>query len=91
MSATPGQLRVLKAIAHLGARKHYAPTVREICRHLGLSSTNTVAEHVAALRWSRFVTGVDGLPRTLRVTELGFHELERQHLYTRASGAEVAR
>jgi repressor LexA len=91
LSATPGQLRVLKAIVQLTEKWRYPPTVREICAHLGLSSTNAVAEHVTLLRWSRFVDGVAGSPRTLRVTELGFNELERHRLYLRASGAEVAR
>jgi repressor LexA len=91
LSATPGQLRVLREIARFADKHGYGPTVRDICSQLHISSPNAVHEHVSALRLNRFVDSVEGRARTLRVTELGVVELERHRLYVRASGAEVAR
>ncbi|WP_374711520.1 LexA family protein [Symbiobacterium terraclitae] len=49
MDLTPAQRRVLEVIIALERENGYAPTVREIARRAGLSSTATVQGHLRRL------------------------------------------
>ncbi len=50
----------------------YSPTVREIGRGVGLTSTSTVQHHLGWLREEGRITWVDGFPRTFRLAERTF-------------------
>lgn len=59
----------------------YSPTVREIAKGLGFS-TSTTQYHLDVLRTAGYVTDADGRQRTLSVTEAGrlAHGLPKTHL-----------
>ncbi len=61
--------RVLTAIAALTASKGYPPTVREIGKAAGLSSTSTVHAHLQALVRDGWITHDPASPRTILVRE----------------------
>lgn len=44
-----------------------SPTVREIAKHIGVSSSRTVADHLAALRKKGFLAEPNGQARSLRI------------------------
>lgn len=45
----------------------YSPTVREICKGVGLKSTASVFCHLQILRRNGRINYVDGLPRTITI------------------------
>lgn len=45
----PGQRRALEAITESIRERGYAPTLRELCKSLGITSTQGAADHVKAL------------------------------------------
>lgn len=57
---TPGQRRVLHAIADLRSRLGQPPTLREIGTELGIRSTNGVADHLRALFDKGYVEKPEG-------------------------------
>ena len=64
---TDRQREVLDAILVFTEKLHYAPTVRELCESLDLSSTCTVQVHLNALQRKGAITREPGKARTLRV------------------------
>lgn len=49
----------------------YPPTIREIGRAFGITSTNGVADHIKALAKKGYLTHEEGKSRTLRITRQG--------------------
>jgi repressor LexA len=62
------QERILIFIKAFSAENGYAPTIREICAAVGLSSTSTVHGHVERLVDKGLLTKETMLPRTARST-----------------------
>lgn len=68
---TAKQRQVLVYIGQSIMNHGYVPTVREMCEGLSLSSPATVQNHVRALKAKGYLTGQDGMARTLSITEKG--------------------
>lgn len=73
---TERQIAVLECIALFWARHGFAPALRELGYHLGIGSTNGVADHLKALERFGLVTSHPYMARTLRLTESGRRLLE---------------
>lgn len=67
---TKRQLEVLQYIREYIAEQGFSPTIREIGRHFGISSTNGVNDHLRALELRGYLTRSDMKSRTLRPTNL---------------------
>lgn len=68
---TLAQLEVLRLI-DAGRKAHgYAPTIRELCDQLKVTSTYTVAGHLRALRAKGLVSWAKTKGRTLAITDAG--------------------
>lgn len=74
---TDRQAAVLAAVVRGTVATGRAPTVREVCRLIGVKSPGTVARHLAELRRKgymgasgRVLCGPDGLPFDLRAATL---------------------
>lgn len=74
--ASPVQRLWLATIAGLCAELGYSPSYHELARSLDCSSVNAVGEMLVRLRRKGFVDYRDGLARTIRVTPLGFEQLD---------------
>lgn len=59
---------ILTFIATTLNKKGYPPTVREICEHVGLSSTSTVHAHLKRLQNDGLILKDPAKPRTLELT-----------------------
>lgn len=68
---TPGQLECLAAIARHSAEFGYPPTVRWLCGALHVSSSNAVAQKIAALVVKGCVTRVPHSARSITITPMG--------------------
>jgi repressor LexA len=66
---TTKQKRVLQAILDFTKENKYPPTVRELCRKLGLSSPSTVHGFLERLKINGLVTWEEGCIRTLKVVD----------------------
>lgn len=66
-SLTPRQQKVLSFIEDQIDAQGFAPTIREIGRHLGIASTNGVNDHLKALERKGYIGRQDQKSRTLRV------------------------
>ena len=64
---TDRQRMVLEFIRDHIASKGYPPTVREIGAHMGIRSTNGVADHLRALERKGYLTKGDMHARSLRI------------------------
>jgi repressor LexA len=64
---TVAQLRVLRAIEDFIALHKFPPTVRELCRRLGTTSTNNVAERLAILERKGFIAREPLKSRAIKV------------------------
>lgn len=65
------------------------PTIREICEHFGIRSTNGTAEHVQALIRKGLLERIRVKARAMRVTPKGKREIAASGLHVRSTGAEV--
>jgi repressor LexA len=89
---TDRQLEILRFIARETEADGYAPTIREIMAEFELSSTNTVADHLKALRRKGFIERADrGRARTLRLTEHGRRQIEGHLPTCPACGQKIRR
>ena len=61
------QEKLLDKIKHFIVKKGYAPTVRELCAEMGLSSTATVQVHLNNLAKKGYIRKDDGKTRTLEL------------------------
>lgn len=62
------QRKVLRAIRESVDRRGYPPTLREICKAVGLSSTDSVRYQLEQLQEAGYLTRDDGKPRSIRLT-----------------------
>jgi SOS-response transcriptional repressor LexA len=60
--------KIMRCIEVWFARHNKAPTVREICQFTGLTSTDTVADHINMLVKEGFLTKTNDHGRNLRLT-----------------------
>lgn len=63
---SPRQRQVLDFIVERIEQHGYPPTIREICQHFNISSTNGVADHLKALTRKGYLTHQECKSRTLR-------------------------
>lgn len=77
-SLTAKQRQVLVFIGQNILHRGYVPTVREMCEGLSLSSPATVQNHVRALKTKGYLTGQDGMARTLSLTTHGLAVLREE-------------
>ncbi len=68
---TPGQRKVLLFIRAFLDAHGYPPVWREICEHLGASSTNTSHDYIRALERKGMLTYMKKRGRTLALTAAG--------------------
>ncbi|CAJ2235357.1 repressor LexA [Fructilactobacillus sanfranciscensis] len=74
-NANTKQMDILRFI-YDNVREHgYPPTVREICKEVGLSSTSTVHGHLSRLEKKGFISKDPTKPRALEVTPAGINFL----------------
>lgn len=69
------QLDTLRFVHEYASLHGYAPTLREIGAHLGISSTNGVSDHVRALARKGFLVYARGTSRAIGITEAGLRVL----------------
>ena len=65
---TDRQAAVLEEIKKFMAKKGYAPTVREICKKVDLSSTATVQMHLTKLQEKGYIRKEISVRLSLRIT-----------------------
>jgi SOS-response transcriptional repressor LexA len=68
MSITDRQKEVLEFIGAFQAREGFPPSIREICRALGLTSPGSLSKHLRALEAEGFLTGIPGKKRAWKLT-----------------------
>lgn len=71
MSVTlyPRERQILEYISQFFQRYGYAPTLKEICESMGLSSPATVHEHIENLRQKGFIKKIDGAVRGIEIVK----------------------
>lgn len=74
---TPRQLQVLRLVADAIARDSYPPTTRELCKSLGITSTEGMHGHIRALVRRGAMTKQDIVSRGIGVTHFGYALLGR--------------
>ena len=67
---TKAQRRVLKFIERHWQERGYAPTIREISTEFGFASPVGAMCHLTALRKKGYLTWVEGVSRTIRLTRV---------------------
>lgn len=66
MPLTDRQREVYDFIVERIVNTGMSPTIREICNHIGVSSTNAVNDHLKALERKGWLTRGDGSSRSLQ-------------------------
>ncbi|WP_342577658.1 winged helix-turn-helix transcriptional regulator [Psychrobacillus sp. FSL K6-2843] len=61
------QQDIYKFIEEYISEQHYSPTVREIAKAVGLSSTATVHGHLKRMRRKGYIDFIDSRPRTIQI------------------------
>lgn len=74
-SITPRQMQVLEAIYRLTLQHGAAPSIRDLCAAVGLSSSSTIAGHLKSLEVLGLVRSVPHQPRTRGLTAAGLRVL----------------
>jgi repressor LexA len=69
MIVTRKQQQVLDAIRQRTARRGHPPSIREICRDLGLASPGSLTKHLIALEEAGFLVRTPGKQRTWRLAD----------------------
>lgn len=64
---TDRQSAVLTCIAQLRLKMDFPPTIREIGRYMGISSTNGVNDHLKALERKGYITRADAKSRAITI------------------------
>lgn len=64
---TPAQERIWRHIADCILRHGLAPSLRELCEHLGVASTNGVSGHIEALARKGYVERPELVSRGVRL------------------------
>jgi repressor LexA len=68
---TARQQLVLDFVRASIAQHGYAPSIREICDHIGIRSTNGVNDHLRALERKGYLVRQDMKSRAMRLVENG--------------------
>lgn len=66
---TDRQAQCLLYINHSIQKNGYPPTLREICDHMGVSSTNGVNDHLRALERKGFIIRDSMKSRAIKITD----------------------
>ena len=66
---TSKQRIILKAIRHFTEKRKYPPSVRELCKMVGLTSSGNMHRHLEALKVNGYITWEPSMPRTITVIE----------------------
>lgn len=74
-SPTLRQIAVLRAVRSLSARHGYPPSIADLCRALGIRSTNGVSDHLKALERKGCITRTPVVARSIVITRSGFRWL----------------
>lgn len=61
------QIEVLNAIDNFIKDKKYPPTVRELCKIIGVNSTSTIHTHITLLQEKEYITREYSIPRSIRI------------------------
>src|SRR3954462_414957 len=67
---TPRQQQILELLGRFTTDHGYPPTVRELCRLAGVSSTDTIPYHLDKLREKGLLEEAKGLSRAAQVTSM---------------------
>lgn len=59
-------------VAELAKPRPYSPTVRELCETCGLTAPSSMWDQLVILRRQGFVDWLEGAPRTIHLTRLGW-------------------
>ena len=70
MPLTPKQRKVLEFVKRYSEKHEFAPSLQEICKHLGVSSPATVHEHLSALASKGFLEREKNQKRSITLTPL---------------------
>ncbi len=68
MTITARQTEILHFIANFQAREGFPPSVREICKALGLASPGSLLKHLRALELQGLLAGTPGRKRAWKLT-----------------------
>lgn len=74
----PRQRQILEFISQFIERYGYAPTLKEICAAINVSSVATVHEHLDHLRIKGYIKKLDGAARGLEVVESKFRSKSKE-------------
>lgn len=89
-SPTLRQLEALRAVYEHRQKFDRAPTYRELCRVLGVRSTNGVSDLLRPLEKKGCLERDRTIARSMRVTDLGMRFLGEHLRRCHSCGAEVA-
>lgn len=64
---TPRQAQVYENIIFYHNKKGYAPTVRELCRLVGVSSTSTILLHLRKIEEMGLIKRQQNFPRAISI------------------------
>ena len=73
-SLSERQTEILAEIIRFKKEYGFSPTVRELCKLVGLKSTSSMAAQLSNLRDSGHITWIESMPRTITVVEKGVAE-----------------
>ena len=74
MSLTPKQKKVLEFVKKYSSKHEFAPSLKEIGKHLGVTSPATVHQHLATLQSKGFLSREKSQPRSIALQSLEFIE-----------------
>ncbi len=78
---SPKQQRILNFLKSESSQKGYAPTVREICEHVGLKSSSTVHSHLEKLEKYGYIKKDPAKPRAITVLHENFQKNNGEFFY----------
>lgn len=64
---TPRQAKVYESIIFYQNKKGYAPTVRELCKMVGVSSTSTISLHLSRIEEMGLIKRQQNFPRAISI------------------------
>ena len=74
MPLTPKQKKVLEFVKKYSSKHEFAPSLKEIGKHLGVTSPATVHQHLATLQSKGFLSREKSQPRSIALQSLEFIE-----------------
>ena len=70
MKLTTKQTEVYNLIKKFIKEKGYSPTIRELCKILGLNSSASIHRHLKILKQKGYITYEEGKSRTIKILNL---------------------